>query len=272
MTITDVELLGLWHRACRHELRAIGRQAGKGRKEQTIAAGCCRGSGIYMSLPELEATLLPLITATTSLHLFLPSAVEHPLQGASSLFSPTFVRPFVNLPSFSSTHSTLPTLQPPFTSSSLPQTRRRRRPLSFVLSVPSSLASHTRHFCISTAFQSLCAPVGLPSATLIIINETILSRDDQQDAYRSVVGPSRGSGLAATCSFPAPRVSLLNVAHLIVLAGSLCHASTSTWPSEQTLTALLLQRHRNLCSRDGFHHRRSTSPFHCVRHHRHEHG
>lgn len=37
------------------------------------------------------------------------------------------------------------------------------------LSVASSLASHTRHFCILTTFQSLCAPIDLPSATLLFI-------------------------------------------------------------------------------------------------------
>lgn len=77
---------------------------------------------------------------------------------------------------------------------------------SIVLRLPavSSVASHLWNFCILTTFQSSCAPVDLPSATLLFIYGTILSRDDQQDAYQSVDRPSRGPGLAATCSCLAP--------------------------------------------------------------------
>lgn len=131
---------------------------GKRRKEQMAVAGPYRGSGIYMSLPEWEAMLLPFTTPTTS----LPSAFENPLQGASSLSSPTFVHPFANLPSFSSTHSTLLTLQPP---SPLHFSRRNGddavRCPSFASSeesgfLPSALLHLCRHFnlCVVLSISS----------------------------------------------------------------------------------------------------------------------
>lgn len=73
---------------------------GKGGKEQMAAAGCRSSSGIYMILPEWEATLLPLTTPTTSLpfsslqQLRIPFKLPRPsFLLPSSIFSSNFLRP-----------------------------------------------------------------------------------------------------------------------------------------------------------------------------------
>lgn len=196
----------LWYRACQHGLPGMNWQLEKMRKEQMPAAGwCCHCSGLCMALPNWEANA-PSIYNTQPLPFPLPSLQRLKLPfKVTSLFSPPFI--LVSSPTFSRSlqRSRLPILPILLHSITSPAGTTATSSSVLRLSVLSSLTFHSHHFSILTAFQSFCASGDLPSATLsryLRHHLGILSRCDRQDAFQSVLGPSGGVGLAATCRCP----------------------------------------------------------------------